>query len=114
MVYVDFKAVKAAVSIEDAANLLKLKLNTSKTQLRGACPGCSNGDERILVITPARGLFYCFDAKVGGDCLALVQHITGLEVQDAAQFLAPKEATAPQAGRVEPTAPKPTKTGGRL
>jgi hypothetical protein len=37
MVYVDFKAVKAAVLIEDAANFLKLKLNASKTQLRGAC-----------------------------------------------------------------------------
>jgi DNA primase len=60
------------------------------------CPACGNEDERILVITPARGLFYCFDAKVGGDCLALVQHITGLDVQDAAQFLAPKEATVPQ------------------
>jgi hypothetical protein len=34
--------------------------------------------------------------KVGGDCLALVQHITGLEVQDAAQWLAPQEATVPQ------------------
>ena len=63
-----------------------------------SCPACGNEDERILVITPARGLFYCFDAKVGGDCLclALVQHITGLDVQDAAQFLAPKEATVPQ------------------
>jgi len=30
-------------------------------------------NERIVVITPTRGLFYCFDAKVGGDCLALVQ-----------------------------------------
>jgi hypothetical protein len=27
----------------------------------------------MWVITPARGLFYCFDAKVGGDCLAVVQ-----------------------------------------
>ena len=35
----------------------------------------------MWVITPARGLFYCFDAKVGGDCLALVQHITGLDVK---------------------------------
>jgi hypothetical protein len=51
-------------------------------------------------------LFYCFEAKIGGDCLALVQHITGLEVQDAAHFLAPKEATVPQAGRAETTAPK--------
>jgi hypothetical protein len=38
MVYVDFKAVKAAVSIEDAANLLKLKLNTSKTQTTWRVP----------------------------------------------------------------------------
>jgi DNA primase len=43
----------------------------------------------MWVITPARGLFYCFDAKVGGDCLALVRHITGLDVQDAAAFLSP-------------------------
>jgi hypothetical protein len=66
MVYVDFKVVKAAVSIEDAANLLKLKLNTSKTQLRGACPGCSNGDERILVINLA-------DIRLASH-IALAQH----------------------------------------
>jgi DNA primase len=94
--FIDFKAIKAAVSIEDAANLLKLALKKSGAQLRSACPACSNDDERTIVLTPSRGLFYCFDAKVGGDCLALVQHITGLEVQDAAQFLAPKEATVPQ------------------
>src|ERR1039458_321419 len=97
--FIDFKALKASVSIEDAANLLKLTLKAEKAQLRGACPACGNDDERILVITPARGLFYCFEAKIGGDCFALVQHITGLEVQDAAHFLAPKEATVPQAGR---------------
>jgi DNA primase len=92
--YLDFKAIKAAVSIEDAANLLKLTLKKSNNQLRGKCPACGEGDERTLALTPARGLFYCFDAKVGGDCLALVCHITGLEVQDAAQFLAPQERKA--------------------
>jgi hypothetical protein len=43
----------------------------------------------MWVITPARELFYCFDAKVGGHCLALVQRITGLDVKDAAAFLSP-------------------------
>jgi DNA primase len=81
MPYVDFMAIKAAVSIEDAANLLKLTLKKSGNQLRSNCPACGNEDERIVVITPSRGLFYCFDAKVGGDCLALVQHITGLDVK---------------------------------
>jgi hypothetical protein len=81
MPYVDFMAIKAAVSIEDTANLLKLTLKKSGNKLRSNCPACGNEDERIVVITPSRGLFYCFDAKVGGDCLALVQHITGLDVK---------------------------------
>ena len=118
MPYVDFKAIKEAVSIEDAANLLNLSLKKSGNQLRTSCPACKPGDERILVITPGRNLFYCFDAKVGGDCIALVQHITGLDAKDAASYLAPQErtrsaesprtskATVPQAARAETTAPK--------
>ena len=38
MPYVDFKAIKAAVSIEDATNLLKLTLKKSGNQLRSKCP----------------------------------------------------------------------------
>jgi DNA primase len=114
--FLDFKAIKAAVSIEDAANLLKLTLKKSGAQFRSTCPACGNDDERTIVLTPARGLFYCFDAKVGGDCLALVQHITGLEVQEAAHFLAPKEATVPQAPtrrveKQEKSATKPSAKG---
>jgi DNA primase len=89
MPYVDFKAIKAAVSIEDAANLLNLTLKKNSNQLRGGCPACGNTDERILAITPARNLFYCFEAKKGGDQIELVCHITGLDVQDAAAFLSP-------------------------
>jgi DNA primase len=92
--FIDFKAIKAAVSIEDAANLLNLTLKKSGNQLRGGCPACGNDDDRILALTPARGLFYCFDAKTGGDCLALVQHITGLDVQDAAAYLSPHPGAA--------------------
>ena len=90
--FIDFKALKASVSIEDAASLLTLDLKKSGNQLRGKCPACGNDDERILAITPSRGLFYCFDAKTGGDCIALVQHITGLDVQDAAANLSPNGA----------------------
>jgi DNA primase len=107
MPYVDFKAVKAAVSIEDAANLLKLSLKKSGNQLRGGCPACGNEDERILAITPARGLFYCFDAKTGGDCIALVQHITGLDVQDAAAFLSEHARTTPHAREEPHSSPSP-------
>jgi DNA primase len=97
MAYVDFAAIKAAVSIEDAANILKLTTKKNGNQLRSSCPACKPDDERILVITPARGLFYCFDAKIGGDCIALVQHITGLDAKDAASYLAPQERKADKA-----------------
>jgi hypothetical protein len=57
MSFIDFKAIKAVVSIEDAANVLKLSLKKIGNQLRGSCPACGNQDERIVVITPSRGLF---------------------------------------------------------
>jgi hypothetical protein len=55
--FIDFKAIKAEVSIEDAANLLKLALKKSGSQFRSTCPACGNEDERTIVLTPARGLF---------------------------------------------------------
>jgi DNA primase len=117
--FIDFKAIKAAVSIEDAANLLKLPLKKSGSQFRTVCPACASDDERTIVLTPSRQLWYCFDAKVGGDCIALVQHITGLDAKDAASYLAPQEqtrsaeiprtskATVPQKpeGRKQPASP---------
>src|SRR5258706_3830739 len=80
--------------LKNAANLLKLALKKSSNQLPGPCPACGEGDERTLAITPNRNLFYCFSAKSGGDQLALVQHITGLDVQDAAAFLSPHTRAA--------------------
>jgi hypothetical protein len=108
--FIDFEAVKAAVSIEDAANMLKLTLKASSNQFRTCCPACGNEDERTIVITPSRGLFYCFDAKqLSGSRSA--HYWAGR--QDAAQFLAPKEATVPQAPtrRVEKQEKSATKKG---
>jgi DNA primase len=99
MPYVDFKAIKAAVSIEEAANILNLTLKRSSNQLRGECPACGNTDERILAITPGRNLFYCFDAKKGGDQIELVCHITGLDVKDAAEYLAPHTREEPHSSQ---------------
>lgn len=114
MPYIDFAEIKRNVSIQQAAEKLNLTLKASGSQLRGPCPTCGTGGERALAITPSRGLFFCFgcngDKSVNGsgDCLALVSHITGLDVKDAAEYLAPQErkATVPQAGRAETTAPK--------
>ena len=40
-----------------------------------------------MVMTPAKGLFYCFAKKAGGDAIALTAHIRGIPVKDAADHL---------------------------
>ena len=98
MAFIDFAAVKAAVSIEDAVALLSLELTPSGSQLRGPCPVCQRGGDRALVVTPAKGLFVCFgaDRKCGGDQLALVAHISGLSVREAAEWLAGTVTVQPE------------------
>lgn len=86
--FLDFAALKEAVSIEDAAAALKLVMKPGNNQLRGPCPVCKNAGDRALCITPSKSAFYCFGARKGGDQIALAAHIKGLNVKDAAEWLA--------------------------
>lgn len=87
MPFVDFAELKTRVSIEQAAQMLGLKLTPNGSQYRGACPACQTGGDRALVVTPAKGLFYCFAKRTGGDAIALTAHIRGIPVKEAAEQL---------------------------
>src|ERR1035437_10503579 len=111
MPFVDFAELKARVSIEQAVAMLSLSLNKAGAQLRGPCPTCNAGGDRALVVTPDKGLFYCFAAKAGGDQIALAAHIKGLKTSEAASFLSgnstvpvPRNRTVP--GTVPPAPPE--------
>jgi len=78
MPFVDFAELKARVSIEQAAQMLGLHLVPHGSQSRSPCPACKSGGDRALVVTPAKGLFYCFAQKIGGDAIALTAHIRGI------------------------------------
>lgn len=93
MPYIDFRAIKEAVSIEAAAQLLNLDVKQSSKQLRGACPACQSDDQRSLAITPDKNVYFCHAAKTGGDVISLVGHILGLSMKDAAEWL---QDTLPQ------------------
>ncbi|MEQ9135738.1 MAG: CHC2 zinc finger domain-containing protein [Thalassobaculum sp.] len=84
MPFVDFAALKERVKIEEAAEMLGLRLKTTGQQLRGPCPVCESGGDRALVITPGKQLFYCFAAKTGGDLIKLVAHVEKLGANEAA------------------------------
>lgn len=83
---VDFAKLKAEHPIEKVAERLGLKLKPHGPQFRCACPS-GEGDERGLVITPAKGAFYSFPAQKGGDCISLVAFTKGLSLKDAAAWI---------------------------
>lgn len=92
MSFFDFDQIKATVSLSQAAELLGLKMKSHGAQMRGPCPACASGGDRALVVTEGKG-FYCFAKQTGGDVIALVAHVKGLAIKDAAAFLS--KATVP-------------------
>ena len=100
--FLDFEELKARVTIEDAVKLCNLTMTKKGEQLRAQCPACEGSKERALVVTPAKGVFYCFTAKTGGDQIALVSHLKGLPAKEAARFLS---GTVPEE---KPKAEKPS------
>lgn len=113
--FVDFQAVKEAVSFADAIKYLDLKLKQSGTQWRGVCPQCG-GSDRGLVLTEGRG-FYCFSDKKGGDVIALTAHVLAVSAKDAAQELAQKAGIVPvpcTSTRPRSTVPESEAGGSKL
>jgi DNA primase len=84
----DFALIKERVSIEQAAQSLGLKLTPTGAQQRGPCPACGTGGPRALVVTPSKGLFYCFSAGIGGDLISLWGHIQKCSLADAGRQIA--------------------------
>ena len=108
MPYIDFAELKSRITIMQAAELLGLTLKPSGNQQRGPCPLCNTGGDRALVITPDRGLFYCFPAKTGGDLIKLVAHIKGCSQNEAAQLI------QSQIGGTVPTVTVPARGRGTV
>ncbi len=88
MPFIPFDELKERFTIEQVAQLLGLALKQSGQTFRGPCPACGSGGERAIVITPAKGLFYCWAAHEGGDLIALVAHIRKTDAKAAAAWLA--------------------------
>jgi DNA primase len=92
--FVDFAALKEAVSFSAAIDLLDLDLKRSGNQWRGPCPSCHSAGARALVVTEGRG-FYCWGQRKGGDQIALAAHVLELPAKEAAQQLAERAGIVP-------------------
>lgn len=87
--FIDFAALKRAISLTHAAELLDLELKrqSKPNEYRGECPVCGGG-KRSLVITEGEA-WYCQVSEEGGDVIALAKHILEMSnMRDAAFELA--------------------------
>lgn len=91
----DFAKIKEEHSIERVAERLGFKLTKHGQTFRCACPS-GQGDDRGLVITPAKQVFYSFPAQKGGDCISLVALAKGMSLKDAANWIQGDQGTVPE------------------
>ena len=109
--FIDFQELKSRLSIADLLAPLELKLVRKGEQFRGPCPACKSGGDRALVVTPAKGAFYCFGAKQGGDLIGLAAHVLAVDMKAAANWIAARLASpAPQAAVMPKRPEEPVKS----
>ena len=106
--FIDFADLKASVSIVDVLRLLNVATKPDGDRLRACCPIHKGTDPRGFVVTPSKGLWYCFGGCKGGDMIALVAKVRLCTQKEAAQFIAEGTGTSsgngtvPRAGNSSP------------
>jgi len=84
--WVDFKAVKAAVSIEMVLDHYGIELNRKGDQLSGSCPIHDGSNPSQFSVSLQRNAFHCFSAHCGaqGNVLDFVALKEDISVREAA------------------------------
>jgi DNA primase len=83
--WVDFRAVKAAVSMQEVIEHYKITgLRKQGEDLRGICPICNTVDKRGLSVNYSKNVFQCFVCKARGNVLDFVAKMEKCTVKDAA------------------------------
>jgi DNA primase len=102
MSFLNFEEIKAANPISEVVERLSLNLNKAGSSFRGKCPTCESSGDRNLVVTPEKGVFFCFTWGKGGDQIQLVSHVKGIGAKEAASWLSGAERSKEKATKGEP------------
>lgn len=87
--WVDFKAVKATVSIQAVLDRYGINwLRKSKDELRGRCPIHQGEGTDTFHVSLTKNAFHCFSCKKRGMCSTFVATMEDCNVRDAALKLA--------------------------
>ena len=106
--WVDFKAVKAAVSMQAVLDRYNINwLRKKGDELRGRCPIHKGEGEDAFHVNLAKGAFNCFSCKKRGNVLDLTAALEECSVRDAALKLKEWFALSDQVAGAGPKASPP-------
>lgn len=106
--WVDFKAVKAAVSMTMVLDRYGVNwLRKEKTELVGRCPIHKGDGSRTFHVNPEKNAFNCFSCKARGNILDFVAAMEDVHIREAAIRLAEWFSIGSGGQSPKPDAPKP-------
>ena len=116
---VNFAELKERVTIEQVADYLGIEGKQKGDQIRARCPVCEGKSDRNLVLTLSKQLWFCFECQKGGDCIALVAFVQGINTKAAAEELhkhfcrdgAPETTSLPSLAYLDPSHPSVSALG---
>src|SRR5690349_9153350 len=82
--WVDFKAIKAAVGIEQVLDRYGAKLKRTGKELRGRCPIHQGDGTNSFHVNTDKNAFHCFSCQAKGNVLDFVAAMEKCSVRDAA------------------------------
>lgn len=87
--WVDFKAIKEAVSMQMVLDRYEVKgLRKKGAEVRGRCPIHPGASERSFTVNLTKNAFRCFECNARGNVLDFVAAMQSCTVKDAAMLLA--------------------------
>lgn len=92
----DYNTLKEKVTIQQALDWLNIKLRRDGPNLRGSCPICHEGGDRVFKAFTSTNTFYCWSCKKSGTIIDLVAGVTecdqptaGRKLEDAFDIKSP-------------------------
>ncbi len=99
--------IKAKLSIEDVVRQY-VQLKKAGRSLKGLCPFHAEKSPSF-VVSPERGIAYCFGCHKGGDIFAFIQEIESVDFVDALKLLAERTGIELQQHEAKRSVPKDEK-----
>ena len=84
---IDFAKLKKEIAITDILTWQGYTLRKNGTTFRAQCQLCNHKSKRAFVVTPEKGLWFCFNCHRGGDGIAYVALVENVSVQEAARLI---------------------------